>query len=106
MKEKIGENTALLTKGPNSLRRQILMFTMSMILICTLVIGMSLFQASKIIVRKNRTESTLGQISHAAYVVQQDLNEIQELMDYIFVDKQIQSALERGIETAYDRTLQ
>lgn len=106
MKEKISENTALLTKGPNSLRRQILMFTMSMILICTLVIGMSLFQASKIIVRKNRTESTLGQISHAAYVVQQDLNEIQELMDYIFVDKQIQSALEREIETAYDRTLQ
>lgn len=106
MKEKIYENTALLTKGPSSLRRQILMFTMSMILICTLVIGMSLFQASKMIVRKNRTESTLSQISRAAYVVEQDLNEIQELMDYIFVDKQIQSALERKIETAYDRTLQ
>ena len=106
LKEKLFENTKLLSKGPSSLRRQILVFTMSMILICTLVIGLSLFQASKILVRRNHTESTLSQISHAAYIVEQDLNEIQELMDYIFVDKQIQSALDRDIRTAYDRTLQ
>ena len=100
------KNTRLISKGAGSLRRQILIFTMSMILICTCVIGLSLYQASKMIVRKNRTESTLSQSNHAAYIVEQDLNEIRELMDYIFVDKQIQSALERNIDTAYDQTLQ
>lgn len=100
------ENITHMSKGVGGLRRQILVFTMSMILICACIIGASLYQTSNTIVRKNRIESTLSQINHAAYIVQQDLNEIQELMDYIFVDKQIQDALDRTISTAYDQTLQ
>lgn len=106
MRETIAEEMKLLSKEKGNLRRQILAFTISVILICTLLIGLSFFQVSKMIVRKNRTESTLSQINHAAYVVAQDLDEIQELMDYIFVDKQIQSALDRKIVSDYDRTLQ
>lgn len=106
MDHNIPDNTKLISKGAGSLRQQILIFAMSMILVCTCVIGASLYYASKMIVRKNRTESTLSQISHAAYIVEQDLDGIQELMDYIFVDKQIQDALQRNIETDYDRTLQ
>lgn len=88
------------------LRRQILTFTMVAFFVGTLAIVLSLLQASRIIMRKNRTESTLEQISHTAYVVEQDLNAVQELMDYFFVDKQLQAALEQPVETAYDRTLQ
>lgn len=92
-----------MSKGAGGLRRQILVFTMSMILICACIIGASLYQTSNTIVRKNRIESTLSQINHAAYIVQQDLNEIQELMDYIFVDKQIQDALDRTIRRPMTR---
>ena len=88
------------------LRRQILTFTMAAFFVGTLAIVLSLLQTSRIIMRKNRTESTLEQISHTAYVVEQDLNAVQELMDYFFVDKQLQAALEQPVETAYDRTLQ
>lgn len=89
-----------------SLRKQILIFTMSVILICLLLIGGSLFTISRSVVRKNLVDSTLKFIEHTAYTVEEDLNNIQELMDYFFVDKQIQSALSEEIVTDYDRILQ
>lgn len=94
------------TSVPGSLRRQILVFTMGMIVVCTLVIGSSFFAISKGIVRQNRIENTLSAIRHGAYTVEQDLDKIRELMDYFFVDKQIQAALAQDIRTEYDRTLQ
>lgn len=89
-----------------SLRKQILLFTMSVILICLALIGGSLFTISRSVVRKNLVDSTLKFIEHTAYTVEEDLNNIQELMDYFFVDKQIQSALSEEIVTDYDRILQ
>lgn len=89
-----------------SLRRQILVFTVSMILICALLIGGSFFMISKSVLRRNQEESALSAIAHASYTVEQDLNSLQELMDYFFVDKDIQKVLSKDIVTAYDRTLQ
>ncbi len=64
------------------------------------------FTISRSVVRKNLVDSTLKFIEHTAYTVEEDLNNIQELMDYFFVDKQIQSALSEEIVTDYDRILQ
>ena len=89
-----------------SLRKQILVFTMSMVLICLILTGSVFFVISRSVVRKNLIDSTLKFIEHTAYTVEQDLNGIQELMDYFFVDKQIQSALSEEIITDYDRILQ
>lgn len=89
-----------------SLRQQILMFAMSMISICTLIFGLSFFWISRSIVQKNRIDSALDQIDHAAYRIEQELNGIAELMDYIFVDKQIQDALDQETNSDYARTLQ
>ena len=89
-----------------SLRRKILVFTMSMILVSALLIGGSFFMISKSVLRRNQEESAVSAIAHAAYTVEQDLNSLQELMDYFFVDKEIQSVLSRDIITDYDMTLQ
>lgn len=89
-----------------SLRRQILVFTMSMILVSALLIGGSFFMISKSVLRRNQEENAVSAIAHAAYTVEQDLNSLQELMDYFFVDKEIQSVLSRNIITDYDMTLQ
>lgn len=89
-----------------SLRNQILVFTMCLILCGTFVIGGAFFLISKSIVYKNQIETTGNVIRHAAYTVEQDLDHLTELMGYLFVDNQLHSALEKEIETAYDQALQ
>lgn len=89
-----------------SLRRQILVFTMSIIIVCSLVIGASFLVISNEILMKNQINSTLSAIDHAAYTVEQDLDSLRELMDYFFVDRQIQNALSQPVETNYDLIIQ
>ena len=90
----------------SGLRKQILVFTMAMILICTLFIGISFFIISQSVLRKNQMSSALSALSHGAYTVEEELDNLQELMDYFFVDQQIQSILSQDTTTDYAMTLQ
>ena len=90
----------------SGIRKQIFIFTMAMIFICTLFIGIFFFIISQSVLRKNQTSSALSALSHGAYTVKEDLDNLQELMDYFFVDQQIQSILAQDIQTSYDLTLQ
>lgn len=106
VKERVRKLKYIFFPDRGSLRRRILVFTMSMILISALLIGGSFFIISKSVLRRNQEKSAVSAIAHAAYTVEQDLNSLQELLDYFFVDKEIQSVLSRDIITDYDRTLQ
>ncbi len=92
--------------GRNSLRGQILIFTIGMILVTVLAIGCSFWAMSNTILRKNQIGTGLNAVSHAAYTVQKDLSGLEEMMDNLFVDRQIQSILSEEIASDYDRTLQ
>ena len=105
-RERVGKLKHIFFPDRGSLRRQILVFTMSIILVSALLIGGSFFMISKSVLRRNQEENAVSAIAHAAYTVEQDLNSLQELMDYFFVDKEISSVLARDIITDYDRTLQ
>lgn len=89
-----------------SLRGQILIFTFSMILMGTVLVGGALFVISRAVVLQNQISTAESSIRHAAYTVEQDLGDLAEMMDHLFVDKQVLNALEMDVQTLYDQTLQ